>query len=218
MTSKACLRTILAGTVSVCALANMAQAQPATAANSTENVTVTGTRIENGSSMPTPTTVVSLDQLNAQTPTSIPEALAQLPMFAPTLGTTSHIEPNGRGFGTPTNNLNVHGLGVIRTLILMDGNRVPGTFYDTTVNVDMLPQMLVQRVDVVTGGASAVYGSDAVGGVVNYVLDHNFQGFKAQAQVGTSTYGDADTARVGFAAGFNVLGDRGHLEFSAEYF
>jgi outer membrane cobalamin receptor len=94
-------------------------------------------------------------------------------MFAPTLGTTSHIEPNGRGFGTPTNNLNVHGLGVIRTLILLDGNRVPGTFYDTTVNVDMLPQMLVQRVDVVTGGASAVYGSDAVGGVVNYVLDHN---------------------------------------------
>jgi len=82
----------------------------------------------------------------------------------------------------------------------------------------MLPQMLVQRVDVVTGGASAVYGSDAVAGVVNYVLDHNFQGFKAQAQVGTSTYGDADTARVGFAAGFNVLGDRGHLEFSAEYF
>ena len=75
-------------------------------------------------------------------------------MFAPTLGTTSHTEPNGRGFGTPTNNLNLHGLGAIRTLILMDGKRVPGTFYDTTVNVDMLPQMLVQRVDVVTGGAA----------------------------------------------------------------
>jgi outer membrane receptor protein involved in Fe transport len=151
------------------------------------------------------------------TPTSIPEALAQLPMFAPTLGTTSHTEPNGRGFGTPTNNLNIHGLNAIRTLILMDGNRVPGTFYDTTVNVDMLPQMLVQRVDVVTGGASAVYGSDAVAGVVNYILDHKFMGFKAQIQGGTSTYGDADTARIGFAAGFNVL-DKGHFEVSAEYF
>ncbi len=211
------LRTALAGTVSVFALATAAQAQGAGAANSTENVVVTGTRIENGSGLPTPTTVMSLDQLNIQNPTSIPEALAQLPMFAPTLGTTSHTEPNGRGFGTPTNNLNLHNLGTIRTLILMDGNRVPGTFYDTTVNVDMLPQMLVQRVDVVTGGASAVYGSDAVAGVVNYVLDHNFTGFKAQVQGGISTYGDAATARVGFAAGMNVL-DKGHFEVSAEYF
>ena len=204
-------------------LVQVAQAGGSTAASrndamSTEAVTVTGTRIENGSGMPTPVTVVSIDQLNAQTPTSIPEALAQLPMFAPTLGATSHTEPNGRGFGTPTNNLNLHGLGVIRTLILMDGNRVPGTFYDTTVNVDMLPQMLVQRVDVVTGGASAVYGSDAVAGVVNYIIDHKFMGFKGQMQVGTSTYGDADTARVGFAAGFNVLNDKGHFEVSAEYF
>jgi outer membrane receptor protein involved in Fe transport len=210
-------RTILAGTVSVLALATAAQAQNAGAANSTENVTVTGTRIENGSGMPTPTTVLSPDQLNTLSPTSIPEALSQLPMFAPTLGTTSHAEPNGRGFGTPTNNLNLHGLGVIRTLILMDGNRVPGTFYDTTVNVDMLPQMLVQRVDVVTGGASAVYGSDAVAGVVNYILDHNFTGFKGLVQGGISTYGDAATARVGFAAGTNVLG-KGHFELSAEYF
>nr|MBA2590161.1 TonB-dependent receptor plug domain-containing protein [Alphaproteobacteria bacterium] len=183
----------------------------------TEAVTVTGSRIENGSGMPTPVTVVSADQLLTLTPTSIPEALAQLPMFAPTLGTTSHTEPNGRGFGTPTNNLNLHNLGVIRTLILMDGNRVPGTFYDTTVNVDMLPQMLVQRVDVVTGGASAVYGSDAVAGVVNYVLDHNFQGFKATMQGSTSTYGDANGFKVGVAAGFDVF-NRGHFEASAEYF
>jgi outer membrane receptor protein involved in Fe transport len=207
----------LAGTVSLFALANSAHAQNAAAANSTESVIVTGTRIENGAAMPTPVTVLSIDQLNAQTPTSIPEALAQLPMFAPTLGTTSHTEPNGRGFGTPTNNLNLHGLGTIRTLILMDGKRVPGTFYDTTVNVDMLPQMLVQRVDVVTGGSSAVYGSDAVAGVVNYILDHRFMGFKGQVQAGISTYGDADSARVGFAAGFNVL-DKGHFEVSAEYF
>lgn len=214
MNGKHYLRGILAGTVSVVALANSATAQPAA---STESVTVTGSRITNGSGMPTPVTVVSAAQLLDANPTSIPEALAQLPMFAPTLGTTSHTEPNGRGFGTPTNNLNVHGLGVIRTLILMDGKRVPGTFYDTTVNVDMLPQMLVQRVDVVTGGASAVYGSDAVAGVVNYVLDHNFQGFKGVFQGGMSTYGDAATVRAGFAAGFNVF-DKGHFEASAEYF
>src|SRR4051812_1364697 len=214
MTSRHYLKTILASTVSVFALANAASAQQ----TATEQVTVTGTRIENGSSMPTPTTVVSLDQLNAQTPTSIPEALAQLPMFAPTLGTTSHIEPNGRGFGTPTNNLNVHGLGVIRTLILMDGNRVPGTFYDTTVNVDTLPQILVQRVDVVTGGASAVYGSDAVSGVVNFILNKNFTGLKVQANSGISTYGDAATYKVAAAAGTSLFGGRGHFEMSVDYF
>ncbi len=214
MANRNFLRTMLAGTVSALALAGGAAAQQ----SSTESVTVTGTRIENGSGMPTPVTVVSTDQLLTLTPTSIPEALAQLPMFAPTLGTTSHTEPNGRGFGTPTNNLNLHGLGVIRTLVLMDGKRVPGTFYDTTVNVDMLPQMLVQRVDVVTGGASAVYGSDAVAGVVNYVLDHNFNGFKGLLQGGLSERGDAATVRAGFAAGLPVLNDRGHFEVSAEYF
>src|ERR1700750_967427 len=215
MDSKKYFRTMLASTVSVFALANAAQAQSAA---QPETVTVTGTRISNGGSMPTPVTVVSTDQLMVQTPTSIPEALATLPMFAPTLGTTSPPDPNGRGFGTPTNNLNLHGRGAIRTLILMDGKRVPGTFYDTTVNVDMLPQMLVQRVDVVTGGASAVYGSDAVGGVVNYVIDHNFPGFKAQVQGGISTYGDATTARTGFAAGFPGVHGKGHFEVRAEHF
>ena len=94
---KYCLMTMLAGTVSVLALTTAAVAQDA----NTESVTVTGSRIENGSGMPTPTTTLSLDQLTTQNPISIPEALAQLPMFAPTLGAESHTEPNGRGFGTP---------------------------------------------------------------------------------------------------------------------
>jgi outer membrane receptor for ferrienterochelin and colicin len=80
--------------------------------------------------------------------------------------------------GEPGNFLNLRNLGAIRTLILEDGHRVPGTFYDTTVDTDMLPQMLIQRVEVVTGGASAVYGSDAVSGVVNFILDHKFEGIK----------------------------------------
>lgn len=211
------IRTILAGAVSVLALTAVSAAQAQSAADSTESVTVTGSRIANGAAMPTPVTVVSLDQLNNAAPTSIPEALMQLPQFAPTLNATSHVESNGRGFGTPTNNLNLRGLGAIRTLILLDGNRVPGTYYDTTVNVDMLPQLLVQRVDVVSGGASAVYGSDAVAGVVNYVLDHKFDGFKGQVQGGISTYGDAPSTRIGAAAGFDVL-KHGHFEMSAEYF
>src|SRR6201996_6087304 len=215
MRSNFYLKTLLASTVSVVALTTgVAQAQQEASA---ESVTVTGTRIVNGAQSPRPVPPVDPSSLLTQSPISIPDALLQLPQFAATTGARTQVEANGRGFGTPTPGFNLYGLGTIRTLVLMDGNRVPGTFYDTTVNVDMLPQMLVQRVDVVTGGASAVYGSDAVAGVVNYILDHDYNGFKGLAQGGISTYGDAKTFRVGAAGGFDIT-DRLHFEASAEYF
>jgi iron complex outermembrane receptor protein len=214
MRSKFYLKTLLASTVSVVALTSAALAQQDANA---ENVTVTGTRIVNGAQSPTPVTAVSASDLLTQSPLSIPDALMQLPQFTSTPGARTQVEANGRGFGTPTPGFDLYGLGTIRTLVLEDGNRVPGTFYDTTVNVDMLPQMLVQRVDVVTGGASAVYGSDAVAGVVNYIIDHNFNGFKGLAQGGISTYGDAKSFRLGGAVGFNLT-DKAHFEASAEYY
>jgi iron complex outermembrane receptor protein len=208
------LKTLLASTVSVAALTSGALAQQQA---TPESVTITGTRIVNGAQSPTPVTAVDASDLLTQSPVSIPQALLQLPQFAATTGARTQVEANGRGFGTPTPGFDLYGLGTIRTLVLMDGNRVPGTFYDTTVNVDMLPQMLVKRVDVVTGGASAVYGSDAVAGVVNYILDHDFNGFKGMAQGGISTYGDARSFRLGSAVGFNLT-DRLHFEASAEYY
>ncbi|HEY4078688.1 MAG TPA: TonB-dependent receptor [Rhizomicrobium sp.] len=183
----------------------------------TETAVVTGTRIVNGAASPTPVTAVAATDLQNQSPLSIPDGLLKLPQFSATTSFKTQVQSNGRGFGTPTPGFNLYDLGTIRTLVLMDGKRVPGTFYDTTVNVDMLPQMLVKRVDVVTGGASAVYGSDAVAGVVNYILDHNYNGFKAVASGGISTYGDAKTFRLGAAGGFNIT-DRLHFEASAEYF
>jgi outer membrane receptor protein involved in Fe transport len=86
-----------------------------------------------------------------------------------------------------------------------------------TVNVDVLPQMLVKRVDIVTGGASAVYGSDAVAGVVNYILDTNFTGLKLEANAGISKYGDGEQGEFGFAWGTSLLDGRGHFETSARY-
>jgi outer membrane receptor protein involved in Fe transport len=208
------LCTSVAALVTASATFGAAYAQDA---GSTENVVVTGTRIVNGAASPTPVTAVSVQDLQNQSPLSIPDGLLKLPQFSATTSFKTQVQANGRGFGTPTPGFNLYDLGTIRTLVLMDGKRVPGTFYDTTVNVDMLPQMLVKRVDVVTGGASAVYGSDAVAGVVNYVLDHDFNGFKGVASGGISTYGDAKTFRVGAAAGFNIT-DRLHFEASAEYF
>ncbi|HEY4078789.1 MAG TPA: TonB-dependent receptor [Rhizomicrobium sp.] len=215
MNNKQYLRTILAGTVSVFALANSAMAQSSDGAS--EAVVVTGTRIQNGNSLPTPVTVVSSEQLQATTPGSIPEALDKLPAFTMAQGNPNNATAgaNGRGSGAPGYFLNLRNLGTIRTLILQDGHRVPGTFYDTTVDTDMLPQMLVQRVEVVSGGASAVYGSDAVTGVVNFILDKKFDGLKGVIQGGQSGYGDVRSIRVGFAGGFDI--GKGHLIWSAEY-
>lgn len=181
-----------------------------------ESVVVTGSRIRSANEPSTPVISLSSDQLLATTPGGIPEALNKMPIF--TAGSTPNkatTGANGRGFNAPGYFLNLRNLGTVRTLILEDGHRVPGTFYDTTVDVDMLPQMLMQRVEIVTGAASAVYGSDAVTGVVNFILDKEFTGFKAQAQAGISGYGDARNFHVGLAGGEDFAG--GHLIWSAEY-
>jgi outer membrane receptor protein involved in Fe transport len=189
------------------------------AASSIADIVVTGSRIRsNGNNLPNPTTVVSVQQLQTTTPTSIPDALVKLPAFNVGQNTpNSAINSNGRGFGAPGNFLDLRTLGPIRTLILQDGNRVPGTFYDQTVDTNMLPQLLIQRVDIVTGGASSVYGSDGITGVVNFITDSKFTGLKGVVQGGISKYGDGKSVRAGAAYGVKV-GDRGHFEVSAEYY
>jgi outer membrane receptor protein involved in Fe transport len=216
MTSKHYLKTLLAGTVSILALASTAAYAQAVAGNDQpESVTVTGTRIK-GTDTPTPVQVQTADQLQAITPSSISEGLDKNPIFMG--GSTPNnaaTGANGRGGNLPGYFLNLRNLGTIRTLVLLDGKRVPGTNYDTTVDTQALPQLLVQRVEVVTGGASAVYGSDAVTGVVNFILDHKFDGLKGVIQGGISDYGDARGMRAGLAGGEDVLG--GHLIWSIEY-
>ena len=99
--------------------------------------------------------------------------------------------PRNQGNGSTNNGgntLSLRNFGPSRTLVLLDGHRVAPSNQDGTVNIDFLPQMLVKSVDIVTGGASAIYGSDAVAGVVNYVLDKDFTGLTVKADsVGRST-------------------------------
>lgn len=207
--------------VSLLALASPALAQTASAPKTQqiEEVVVTGTRIHNGYAAPTPVTVATAEDLQQTTPSNIPEALNKLPQFAGS--TTSAGTGNGAGSGPPTvqggNYLNLRSFGAIRTLILQDGRRVPPTTLNGQVDTNTLPQMLVQRVDIVTGGASAVYGSDAVTGVVNFVIDTRFTGLKAQAQTGVSDRGDAGSSKLGLAGGGDVL-DRGHFVWSLEHY
>jgi len=181
--------------------------------NAVETVTITGSRlITNGGDMPTPVTVVSVEQLQATTPSDIPDALNKLPVFD---ASRSQRTTGGSTINWPGNFLNLRNFGVNRTLILLDGMRVPATDASNEVDANTLPQALMQRVDIVTGGASAVYGSDAVTGVVNFVLDHKFDGLKFTASGGISQYGDDSDHKFGAVWGTDI-GSKGHFEMSVE--
>ena len=214
--------TLFAAGVSVLAGA-AAQAQQAPAATEElGEVVVTGSRvITNGNNSPTPMTVVVMDDALRIRPSTVADALNDLPQFSgsrtplgnPNTGST--VQQGGGNTGA--NSLNLRNLGQLRTLVLFDGHRMPPTTATGLTDVDQIPQQLLQRVDVVTGGVSAVYGSDAISGVVNFVTDRNFNGFKAKAQYGVNQKGDDKTENVGFAGGMRVFGDRGHIEGSYEY-
>jgi iron complex outermembrane receptor protein len=220
-------RNLLAGALAVAfPLAGHAQAAPATeqaseAGQKIEAVLVTGSRvIINGDNSPTPVTAVRAQDLLSLQPSTIADALNTLPVFSSPRNQTSN--PSGgaggvSGGGNPAaNQLNLRNLGAVRTLILFDGHRVAPTTANGTVDVDMIPQMLLQRVDVVTGGASAVYGSDAISGVVNFITDKGFNGVKTNIQTGISDEGDGRQSQFGVAYGTR-LGDKAHFEGSYEF-
>jgi iron complex outermembrane receptor protein len=187
-----------------------------------ESVVVTGSRvITDIQASPTPVTIVTAEQLQATTPSDLPDGLNKLPVFAGS--NVPRLAGNGGGGnsssgGVPQNVLALRNFGVQRTLVLVDGHRATPTNSDGSVDVDTLPQMLVSRVDVVTGGASAVYGSDAVTGVINFVLDKKFEGLKFDANAGISTYGDGASLKFGAAVGTDLFGGRAHFEGALRHF
>ena len=213
--AQTCKHALLA-TVSVLVLTGpvFAQPEPQPSPN-LDQVVVTGSRIvQDGYQAPTPVTVVAAADLALSSPTTIHDGLRKLPSLVGSVApnTQSGFQPNNKG-----HILNLRGLGPNRSLVMLDGVRFPPTTFDNRTNVDVLPELLVSRVDIVTGGASASYGSDAVAGVVNYILDTNFTGLKGVAQAGTTDAGGGDNHRLGIAFGQDVL-DRGHFLFSAEYY
>jgi len=182
-------------------------------------IVVTGSRIAaNGYKAPTPVTVVSTDELLKKAPESIAAGLATLPQFFASSGSSSNSMTNQAGRQNSGNYLNLRGLGEIETLLLLDGQRLPPTSPFGTTDANIIPQALIQRVDVVTGGASAAYGSDAVAGVVNFILDTKFEGIKGSAQYGISSRGDDHQVKAALAVGKSFLDNRLHLEASVDYF
>ena len=204
------LRLLALASASVTAMSATAFAQSDTAGSNVETVVVTGSRvITDASNSPTPVVAVTQTELLNTTPTTIADALLKLPDLAFSSGTRNSGGASSNGAG---NYLNLRNFGQQRTLVLQDGMRVPPTNANFSVDVSVLPQLLISRVDTVTAGASAVYGSDAITGVVNFIVDKNFDGLKYNAAAGLSTYADGFSHRYGVAAGTELFGGKGHIE------
>ncbi|USI71975.1 TonB-dependent receptor plug domain-containing protein [Sphingomonas morindae] len=194
------------------------QSQAAEApAQTPADIVVTGTRITtSGFSAPTPTQVLSAAAIAKNAQPNVFTTIAQLPSLQGSSGAT--VGTNSTSSGTQgLSSFSLRGLGTIRTLTLLDGQRVVGANVTGVPDVSLFPQLLIQRVDVVTGGASASYGSDAVGGVVNFVTNKRFEGFKANALGGVTKYGDDGNYTFQAAAGKSFLNDRLHVVVSGEY-
>jgi len=205
------------GTValSASALAQDAPADPPSGAND-EPIVVTGSRVvRDGSKAPTPVTVVGAEQLEARAQTNVGEALNELPSFRALIAPATQ-QAAGGNIGARI--LDLRALGSARTLVLLDGKRFVPSTLQGTIDVNLMPTLLIQRTEVVTGGASAAYGSDAVAGVVNFILDKKLEGLRATAQAGISERGDSEEWNLGVAYGTSFAGGRGHVVGSVEYY
>ncbi|MES2987931.1 MAG: TonB-dependent receptor [Pseudomonadota bacterium] len=178
-------------------------------------IVVTGSRVvTNGYQAPTPITVISAEELKDGSP-NITEALRQLPQLT---GSSSPASigntPNGSVAST-SDTANLRNLGITRTLVLLDGRRAPASGITGTSDIGLFPLALVKSVDIVTGGASAAYGSDAVAGVVNFTLDTKFRGISAEVRNGISARGDGRSYGLQLSGGTGFAGGRGSFIFSA---
>lgn len=192
----------------------VAQANDA-AQESTESssaIVVTGSRISRPDlTSNSPISVVTGQDLQDQGVVNVEEALNQLPQVTPGL----NANVNNGGNGTVT--VDVRGLGSSRTLVLVNGRRMVPSNNTGVVDLNVINPLLVDRVEVVTGGASATYGSDALGGVVNFILKNKFEGVELSGQYGLTERGDSQTWTVGGIIGGNFADERGNATLAVSY-
>jgi iron complex outermembrane recepter protein len=210
--------TIAAGFASSLLFTAIAQAQLPPEGGNIESVVVTGSRIaRDGYSAPTPVSVLATEDINAEAPGSIAEFAMTLPSIqgSSTATTNSGSLSNGQS-GIAA--LNLRALGTGRTLVLFDGQRSVVSSSAGQVDTNTFPQSLIERIEVVSGGASSAYGSDAIAGVVNFILDKDFTGVKTAVEYGEVTEYGAGNQRLEFTMGSDFADGQGHLLFSTEYY
>jgi len=194
--------------------ADPAASAPATDAPVAE-IVVTGSHVAS-SGFTTPTPVTTLSNLRAQQlqVTNVGQLLAEVPGFRATSSpTTTGLSSTSIG----ARFADLRGLGANHTLVLLDGQRFIPSTTSGTVDLNNIPTLLISRTEVVTGGASAAYGSGAVAGVINFILDTKLEGVKAEVQQGISARGDGPDTLASFAAGTHFADGKGHIVAAFEY-
>lgn len=181
-----------------------------------EEIVVTGSRISRRDYVAqSPIVTQSAETLQATGATTIDKALLSLPQFQPGQGGFTNSSAGGQGVGLSS--LNLRSLGPQRTLVLLDGHRSqPGNGL-TVIDINSIPTSAISGVEVITGGASATYGSDAIAGVVNFKVYHEFDGIRLDGQAGVSAQGDAGNQQASLIAGTKFADGRGSVMIAAEY-
>lgn len=176
-------------------------------------IVVTGSRIARPSiEAASPVTVVGAEQVQLTGTTTVESLLNELPQVIPGNTRVSN-NSGGENFAT----LDLRGLGAGRTLILLDGERLPASTTTGVTDISQIPTGLIERIEVVTGGASAVYGSDAIAGVVNFILKDDFEGVELTAQTGISEDGAGLNYAINGLVGGNFADNRGNITVYASY-
>ncbi len=161
----------------------------------------------------TPTVSFTPESLMLPAYINVGDALYDLPYFSASRGPSS----TGTNINAGASPIDLRGLGVKRTLLLVDGHRVSGNTLLGGNDLNSIPSVFIKRVDIVTGGASASWGSGAVAGVVNVYLDHEFEGVKLDASYGQSSHGDDKTRGVSIAAGTKFADGKGHVQIGGDF-
>jgi outer membrane receptor protein involved in Fe transport len=210
---RAVRRALLTSALAVAAPAAWAQSAEAPGSE-LEDVVVTGSRIavDRELAASSPVQTISLDDIRATGNVTLEDTLNQLPQLKP--DNTGTVNQSG---GAGVLSANLRALGAVRTLVLVDGRRYIPADVTGLVDLATIPEGLVERVEVLTGGASAIYGSDAVGGAVNFILRRDFEGLETRVQYGSTAESDGQSRKYDLLFGANLDEGRGNVTIHGSY-
>ena len=213
-------RTVLASTISALMAGTAAHAQqPAAAGANVEEITVTGSRIlRRDLNAPTPIMTVDAQRLENSSTLSIESVLNQMPQFVPEGTQFDQGIQAGPTASLGIGSVNLRGIGPNRTLVLIDGRRAQPANAALLVDTNSIPAAAIERVETITGGASAVYGADAMAGVVNFILKKDFEGVDMDFQSSTTQQGDGAETRFTTLLGVNSDNHKGNVMLGVEWY
>jgi outer membrane receptor protein involved in Fe transport len=194
-------------------------AAPQTPDDNLDTIVITGSRITRRDyNAESPIATISSSAIAAAGQPSLDRVIGEMPQFEAAQGAAEVGDVQGSvGFGGGASFSDLRGIGRNRSLVLMDGRRLMPSTPDGAIDLNTIPMSMIDGVEVITGGASAAYGSDAVAGVANFKLKQNFSGVEVSAQRGESTRGDGITTQISGIVGGKLDDDRGHVMMAFEY-